>query len=88
MDVVWKVAELAIQCVEPRGKHRPSMQDVVRELREVVSLNGPSRASDGFVGNSTYQFRPSSSSADVSSNSSKYSLPQDSNNSMMQPQVR
>lgn len=88
MDVVWKVAELAIQCVEPRGKHRPSMQDVVRELREAVSLNGPSRASDGFVGNSTHQFRPSSSSADVSSNSSKYSLPQDSNNSMMQPQVR
>ncbi|XP_024374635.1 probable LRR receptor-like serine/threonine-protein kinase At1g67720 [Physcomitrium patens] len=38
MDSVWKVAELAIQCVEPRGIHRPWMRDVVKELREAIVL--------------------------------------------------
>lgn len=38
MDSVWKVAEIAIQSVEPRGVHRPVMRDVVRELRDAITL--------------------------------------------------
>lgn len=38
MESVWKVAELAIQSVEPKGIHRPFMRDVVRELREACDL--------------------------------------------------
>ncbi|KAG0569923.1 hypothetical protein KC19_6G125300 [Ceratodon purpureus] len=85
MNVVWKVAELAMLCVEPKGKHRPSMQDVVRELREAISVNGSSGTYDNFVGNSTYQFRPGGASG---SGSSKHSLPNDSNNSMVKPRAR
>nr|PNR63245.1 hypothetical protein PHYPA_001670 [Physcomitrium patens] len=29
MEAVWRVAETAIMCVEPRGKFRQTMQDVV-----------------------------------------------------------
>lgn len=75
MDVVWKVAELAIQCVEPKGKHRPSMQVVVTELREAVFLNSTSGADDSFAGNSTSRFRPHDGSGDESSLSSKDSRP-------------
>lgn len=42
MDVLWKVAELAICCVEPQSKHRPSMKDVVSELRVAISMNNSS----------------------------------------------
>lgn len=38
MDSVWKVAEVAIQSVEPKGVHRPFMRDVVKELREAIVL--------------------------------------------------
>ena len=39
MQVIWKVAELAFMCVEPKREHRPSMEDVVKELQEAVALN-------------------------------------------------
>lgn len=38
MNSVWKVAEVAIQSVEPKGMHRPFMRDVVQELREAIVL--------------------------------------------------
>jgi len=38
MDSVWKVAQIAIQSVEPKGVDRPSMRDVVRELEEAIVL--------------------------------------------------
>jgi len=42
LDVLWKVAEIAIQCVEPKSIHRPTMTKVVEELRAALlqeSLN-------------------------------------------------
>ncbi|KAG0570710.1 hypothetical protein KC19_6G182400, partial [Ceratodon purpureus] len=38
VEALWKVTELALQCVEPKGVHRPTMSMVVRELREAISL--------------------------------------------------
>lgn len=38
MSSVWKVAELAMKCVEKRPKYRPCMSDVVRELREATAI--------------------------------------------------
>lgn len=60
MDSVWKVAEIAIQSVEPKGVHRPYMRDVVRELREAIVLEtGHSQAySDQFSDVSTIQPGP------------------------------
>ncbi len=36
LDVLWKVAEIAIQCVEPKSIHRPTMTKVVEELRATL----------------------------------------------------
>ncbi len=33
LDALWKVAEIAIQCVEPKSIHRPTMIEVVEELQ-------------------------------------------------------
>jgi hypothetical protein len=40
IDVLWKVAEIAIQCVEPKSIHRPTMTKVVEELRAAVLQEG------------------------------------------------
>jgi len=32
LDAIWKVAEIANQCVEPKTIHRPIMTKVVEEL--------------------------------------------------------
>jgi len=32
LDALWKVVEIAIQCVEPKSIHRPTMTKVVEEL--------------------------------------------------------
>ncbi|KAH8936947.1 hypothetical protein BDL97_17G112500 [Sphagnum fallax] len=38
LDALWKVAEIAIQCVEPKAIHRPIMTKVVEELRIAINL--------------------------------------------------
>ncbi|KAG0553820.1 hypothetical protein KC19_12G041800 [Ceratodon purpureus] len=38
VEALWKVTELALQCVEAKGVHRPTMSEVVQELREAISL--------------------------------------------------
>ncbi len=40
LDVLWKVAEIAIQCVEPKSIHRPTMTKVVEELRAALLQEG------------------------------------------------
>lgn len=38
LDAMWKVADLAMQSVEPKGKHRPNMSTVVQELRAAIDM--------------------------------------------------
>ncbi len=38
VDAVWKVAKIAIECVEPKSIHRPIMTKVVEELRTAINL--------------------------------------------------
>jgi hypothetical protein len=38
LDAIWKVADLAMQSVEPKGKHRPNMSTIVQELRAAIAL--------------------------------------------------
>jgi hypothetical protein len=38
LDSVWKVAEIAIQCVEPKAIHRPIMTKVVEELQLAITF--------------------------------------------------
>jgi hypothetical protein len=39
VNSVWKVAELALQCKEWPSRERPTMTDVVVELKECMELN-------------------------------------------------
>ncbi|KAH9530788.1 hypothetical protein CY35_19G003100 [Sphagnum magellanicum] len=38
LDALWKVAKIAIECVEPKAIHRPIMTKVVEELRTAINL--------------------------------------------------
>jgi hypothetical protein len=41
VEAMWKLAELAMYCVEPHSINRPDMRQVVRELTEAVDLEFP-----------------------------------------------
>jgi hypothetical protein len=56
LDAMWKVVDLAMQSVEPKGKHRPNMNTVVQELRAVVAIENNESSS-----NPTHQRQDSSS---------------------------
>ncbi|KAH8936909.1 hypothetical protein BDL97_17G111500 [Sphagnum fallax] len=38
LDVIWKVLEIAIECVEPKAIHRPIMTKVVEQLRVAITI--------------------------------------------------
>lgn len=38
IEVVWKVAEIAMQSVEPKSVHRPTMSKVVQELHDALMI--------------------------------------------------
>ncbi|KAG0603110.1 hypothetical protein M758_10G067600 [Ceratodon purpureus] len=38
LECMWKVAELGMMCVEPKGLNRPTISDVVREIQEAIAL--------------------------------------------------
>ncbi|KAH8946590.1 hypothetical protein BDL97_12G103800 [Sphagnum fallax] len=52
IDVLWKVAEIAIQCVEPKSIYRPTMTKVVEELRAAILQEGLN--SSEYSQNDTY----------------------------------
>jgi hypothetical protein len=50
-EALWKVAEIAMRCVEPRSIYRPTISEVIQELRQAMDLEGrpeaPLEDSDG-----------------------------------------
>ncbi len=38
VESMWKVAEIAMRSVEPYGAHRPTMMQVVADLREAMEI--------------------------------------------------
>ena len=40
IEGLWKVLDVAMRSVEPKGVHRPTMSKVVDELREAVAFEG------------------------------------------------
>ncbi|BBN03623.1 hypothetical protein MPTK1_2g24940 [Marchantia polymorpha subsp. ruderalis] len=46
IDVLWKVAELAMTCVAPLGMHRPDAKQVVVTLTEAIELQTAASATD------------------------------------------
>ncbi|XP_059073006.1 probable LRR receptor-like serine/threonine-protein kinase At1g67720 isoform X2 [Cryptomeria japonica] len=43
---VWKIAEKAMLCVQPYGKLRPTMSDVVKEIQEAINIEKEPESSD------------------------------------------
>jgi hypothetical protein len=41
LDALWKVTEIALQCVEPKSIHRPTMTTVLQELHLAANLEDP-----------------------------------------------
>lgn len=37
-DSIWKVVDVAMQSVEPKSIHRPTMGEVVDELRQALAM--------------------------------------------------
>ncbi len=54
LDGIWKVAEIAIQCVEPKSMHRPTMTKVVEELRAALLQEGLNPTVFQYSPNATY----------------------------------
>ncbi|CAM6119438.1 unnamed protein product [Calypogeia fissa] len=38
IETLWKLAELALRSVEPYGRYRPTMSEIVLELTEIISM--------------------------------------------------
>ncbi|XP_044954301.1 putative leucine-rich repeat receptor-like serine/threonine-protein kinase At2g19230 isoform X1 [Hordeum vulgare subsp. vulgare] len=55
VNVVWKVAEIALKCTAHTSVHRPTMADVVAQLQECVELEeGPTRDVNTCDSNNDY----------------------------------
>jgi hypothetical protein len=62
LDAVWKVAEIAIQCVEPKAIHRPIMTKVVEELRAAITFQESNALPSGYSHSMTYEIQSQSGS--------------------------
>ncbi|KAH9571063.1 hypothetical protein CY35_02G073600 [Sphagnum magellanicum] len=60
LDALWKVAEIAIQCVEPKSIHRPTMTKVVEELRAALLQEGLNPTLFEYSPNHTYGIQDAS----------------------------
>jgi len=39
---VWKIAEVAIMCVKPKGAQRPPISEVLKEIQDAIAIErGP-----------------------------------------------
>ncbi|KAJ7528777.1 hypothetical protein O6H91_15G019400 [Diphasiastrum complanatum] len=71
MEAMWKVAEIAIVSAEPRGMYRPTMAEVVQELKAAIQIeNGTSmsfsdQSNNGPVFAGRNQYSPNLHSMDI-----------------------
>ncbi|KAH8936918.1 hypothetical protein BDL97_17G111600 [Sphagnum fallax] len=62
LDSVWKVAKIAIQCVEPKATHRPIMTKVVEELRAAITFQEGNALPSDYSHDMTYEIQNQSGS--------------------------
>ncbi|CAK9266719.1 unnamed protein product [Sphagnum jensenii] len=62
LDAIWKVAEIAIQCVEPKAIHRPIMTKVVEELRAAITFQEGNTLPSNYSHSMTYDIQNQSRS--------------------------
>ncbi|KAG8067942.1 hypothetical protein GUJ93_ZPchr0005g15525 [Zizania palustris] len=69
---VWKAADVALKCTAQASAQRPSMTDVVAQLRECLQLEEGRRRVGGGAANNSFQSTGGSSSGGDPSSSSMY----------------
>jgi len=47
LESIWKVAEIAIMSIQPFGVNRPTMRQVVSDLREAIEMETSMQSYDG-----------------------------------------
>jgi hypothetical protein len=57
LDALWKVAEIAIQCVEPKAIHRPIMTKVVEELQVAITFQEGNALPSNYSHSMTYEIQ-------------------------------
>jgi len=57
LDSIWIVAEIAIQCVEPKAIHRPIMTKVVEELRAAITFQECNALPSNYSHSMTYEIQ-------------------------------
>jgi hypothetical protein len=57
LGAIWKVAEIAIQCVEPKAIHRPIMTKVVEELRVAITFQEGNALPSNYSHSMTYEIQ-------------------------------
>ncbi|KAH8970054.1 hypothetical protein BDL97_02G066900 [Sphagnum fallax] len=57
LDAIWKVTEIAIQCVEPKAIHRPIMTKVVEELRAAITFQEGNALPSNYSNSMTYDIQ-------------------------------
>ncbi|CAK9869247.1 unnamed protein product [Sphagnum jensenii] len=62
LDSLWKVTEIAIQCVEPKAIDRPIMTEVVEELRAAITFQEGNTLPSNYSHSKTYEIRNQSRS--------------------------
>ncbi len=57
LDAIWKIAEIAIQCVEPKAIHRPIMTKVVEELWAAITFEEGNALPSNYSHSMTYDIQ-------------------------------
>ncbi|CAK9869314.1 unnamed protein product [Sphagnum jensenii] len=59
LDAIWKVVEIAIQCVEPKAIHRPIMTKIVEQLRVAITIQEGNALPSDYSHSMTYEIQKS-----------------------------
>ncbi len=57
LDAIWKVVEIAIQCVEPKAIHRPIMTKVIEQLQATITIQEGNALPFDYSHNMTYEIQ-------------------------------
>jgi len=83
LQSVWKIAEVAIMCVKPKGAQRPPISEVLKEIQDAIAIErGPQEMQRSIiqqqllVSNSNRSMGGASSSANNNSGSVAVDLEQ------------
>ncbi|KAF3431128.1 hypothetical protein FNV43_RR25858 [Rhamnella rubrinervis] len=58
-ESIWRIAEVAIQCVEQHAVSRPRMQEIILAIQDAIKIERGAEDSDSKVSSSSWKAQPS-----------------------------